>query len=54
MTGLEVGTVLDRDSAGRTKPARIHPRFWTPEEREQFVAKHAQEYLNNLVLEDVD
>ena len=45
-TGLDVGKVLDRDA----KPARIHPRFWTPEEREQFVAKHAQE----LPVEDVD
>ena len=50
MTALEVEQVLDRDSAGRTKPARIHPRFWTREEREQFVAKHAQE----LPVEDVD
>ena len=47
MIGLGVDTVLDRDS---TKPARIHPRFWTPKERQQFVEMHAQE----LVLDDVD
>ena len=49
MIGLEIGKVLDRDSSGNTKRARIHPRFWTPEEREQFVQMHAQE----LVLEEV-
>ena len=46
MIGLGVDKVLDRDP---TRPPRIHPRFWTPTERKQFVAKHAQ-----LVVEDVD
>jgi hypothetical protein len=46
MKALDVGQVLDRDA----KPARIHPRFWTREERKQFVQMHPQE----LVVEDVD
>ena len=59
MIGLEKdGVLLDRiasrDSLGNTRRKRIHPQFWTPEEREQFVQTYAQEYLNNLVLEDVD